>query len=297
MKNHQPLKKTVQNQKATTIAGRDRKIGGRGKRKLKLFAHVDEVKCSVGHIKVGGYCPKCAKGKMYEHRPHVKTCIRHGSFIIVQEFEIENLRCGSCHHIEKADEPQVLKECIGRYHFSIVAALCVFRYNAGMPSYRMKTMTGFLGLEISDSTQFTLFEGCADRIKCIHNEMENYAANGVVSYRDDTTNRVIDLKRKLKEKATGDPKTRVGITTTGILVTTKEGHKISLFKTNAQHAGEVFGDLMKKRTTDKPMFAMADAAAQNRKHDANVIELGCLVHARRNFLIFKKTSQKNVKKC
>lgn len=264
------------------------KNAGHGRRKLQLFAHAEKVKCELGHLKIGEHCPECAKGTMYKHESQIKTCVRRGAFVIVQEFEIQKLRCGDCHHTEKAEEPQILKECVGRYHYSIIAALAVFRYHAGLPSYRMKSVTSYLGLEIADSTQFTLFEACADLIKPVYKELRLQAANGAVSYRDDTPNRILDLKRELKQKATGDPKIRTGITTTCIVVTTKDGHNISLFETNAKHAGEVFGKLMSLRKEPSSMLAMADAASQNRKHDANVVELGCWAHARRNFYELKE---------
>lgn len=99
--------------------------------------------------------------------------------------------------------------------------------------------------------------------------------------------KVLELKKRL-QKQTFDPE-RKGIFTTLIRAQTKDGAKIIIYQTDNQHAGEVYGSLMKNRTKKEKMFAMADAASFNRKHEATdaTIELGCNVHARRKFVELK----------
>jgi hypothetical protein len=71
--------------------------------------------------------------------------------------------------------------------------------------------------------------------------------------------------------------------TTGI-VSTREGHKIALFLSGHQHAGENLKDVLLKRTADlPPPIQMCDALARNLPGKLQTIVANCLAHGRRQF--------------
>ena len=69
------------------------------------------------------------------------------------------------------------------------------------------------------------------------------------------------LNNNIKENKEEDPE-RKGIFITGILSTTDD-HKIALFFTGRQHAGENLEDLLKQRTDRSPPIRMCDALSRN----------------------------------
>jgi hypothetical protein len=77
---------------------------------------------------------------------------------------------------------------------------------------------------------------------------------------------------------------RRGMFTTGI-VSTREGHKIALFLSGRQHAGENLKDVLVRRTTElPPPIQMCDALARNLPGKLQTILANCLAHGRRQFV-------------
>lgn len=270
---------------------------GHGRRNLKLHVHTERVNCKHDSLESGELCPHCEKGKLHRFKPLEKTSIKAVNLFVVQTFELESLRCGSCQEVTSASEPEEIKHNYGKYHPSAIATLAVLRYAFGMPSYRLEDFTNIQGLEISDSTQFRLFEYACLAASPVLKILASVAANSKILYRDDSPMRINDLKRELiakKKEALnkGSPPevVRTGITTTVIHARDYLGHKITLYATGTEHAGEVYDELMKMRTLTEKLMAMADAASSNRDHAAQnkTIELGCLTHARRNFFKLRK---------
>jgi hypothetical protein len=77
---------------------------------------------------------------------------------------------------------------------------------------------------------------------------------------------------------------RKGVFTTGI-VSHFETHRIGLFMTGHQHAGENLTELLKRRITGlAPPIQMCDALSRNTSKDFETILANCLAHARRQFV-------------
>jgi transposase len=275
---------------------------GHGRRNLKLHAHVETVPCPHS-IKAGESCPACKSGKVHPFRTASKTCVSAVNLFVVQVFELESLRCGSCSAVTTAEEPKALQECYGKYHPSAIATLAVLRYAFGFPSYRLRDFTALQGVEISDPTQFRLFEFAANAAGPIVRLLANYVANSKLLFRDDSPMRIIDLKKEIIEKkrdairkgeSTED--IRTAITTTAVHARTYIGHDITLYATGTQHAGEVFDEIMHARVISEKILAMADAASLNRDHSHadKTIELACKTHARRNFYKLRNYHKKDV---
>ena len=72
--------------------------------------------------------------------------------------------------------------------------------------------------------------------------------------------------------------------TTGI-VSTHDGHKIALFFSGRQHAGENLKDVLAQRAADLPSpIQMCDALSRNLPGELKTILGNCLAHGRRQFV-------------
>ena len=77
---------------------------------------------------------------------------------------------------------------------------------------------------------------------------------------------------------------RMGMFTTGI-VATGDGHKIALFISGRQHAGENLKDVLRRRAVElPPPIQMCDALSRNLPGELKTILGNCLAHGRRQFV-------------
>ena len=139
-----------------------------------------------------------------------------------------------------------------------------------------------LGLPLPDATQWELVEQVADVGYVVFNHLRWFAAQQPLVYQDDTGARVLSL---LKDNQAEPPPARQGIYTT--VLRCVGAQTICLFFTGRQHAGENLADLLALRAAAlAPMLWMSDALAANtpKCQGARVVDLNCLVHARRQFV-------------
>jgi hypothetical protein len=134
-------------------------------------------------------------------------------------------------------------------------------------------------------TQCDLVDEAAANLQPVHDELTHVAAQGEVFIYDDTWARILDKVERPKEQ----DENRTGIKTTGI-ISQVEGHKIALYITGAQHAGENTSDLLRHRQEGlPPVVGMSDALACNQLKippgaDIVLMEANCLTHGRRHFV-------------
>jgi len=153
------------------------------------------------------------------------------------------------------------------------------KYGSGMPFYRLQDLENNLGIPLPASTQWEIVEEAAELIKPARDELIRQAAQGEVLHNDDTSMKVLSLRRAIVEEA-GE---RTGIFTSGV-VSTREGRKIALFFTGRQHAGENLADVLKRRAAELPMpIRMSDALARNAPTAIKLLVGNCLAHGRRHF--------------
>jgi len=107
------------------------------------------------------------------------------------------------------------------------------------------------------------------------------AAQGEVLHNDDTSVRILQMKRATSED-------RTGVFTSGI-VATAVGQKMALYFSGDKHAGENLADVMKWRAAElPPPIQMCDALSRNVPKLPRGLELvmaNCLTHGRRNFVV------------
>src|SRR5260370_33465558 len=153
-------------------------------------------------------------------------------------------------------------------------------YGTGMPFYRLEDLEETLGIPLAASTQWEIVEEAAEPIKLARDELIREAAQGEVLHNDDTSMKVLALRRAIAEEA-GE---RTGIFTSGV-VSTAEGRKIALFFTGRQHAGENLAEVLKRRAAELPMpIQMSDAWSRNAPKPIKLLVAHCLAHGRRQFV-------------
>jgi hypothetical protein len=97
-------------------------------------------------------------------------------------------------------------------------------------------------------------------------------------YNDDTAMRILALQRETAED-------RTGVFTTGIVATTLQGRRITLFFSGDKHAGENLAEVLRRRAAESPPpIQMCDALSRNVPRGFAVILANCLTHCRRHYV-------------
>jgi transposase len=252
---------------------------GHGRNGAPTYAGAEKVMVAHPELSHGDCCPECGKGNVYgQKEPKVLVRIVGQAPLAATVYSLERLRCGACGQVFTAPEP----ERVGpeKYDETAAAMIAQLKYGSATPFYRLEQLEAQLGIPLPAATQWEIVEEAAELIKPARDELIRQAAQGQVLYNDDTSMRVLKLKRR-----EGDPRT--GVFTSGI-VSTSEGRSIALFFTGAQHAGENIADVLKRRVAELPApIQMCDALARNVPKLPGGVEVllaNCLAHGRRQFV-------------
>jgi transposase len=167
-----------------------------------------------------------------------------------------------------------------KYDETAAAMIAQLKYGSGTPFYRLEQLEAQLGIPLPAATQWEIVEEAAELIQPVRNELIRQAAQGEVVHNDDTSMKVLKLKRE-----PGDQRT--GVFTSGI-VSSGQGRKIALYFTGRQHAGENISDVLKQRAKElSPPIQMCDALSRNAPKLPAGVEIllaNCLAHGRRQFV-------------
>jgi len=258
---------------------RKEKAPGHGRNGAKDYRNARRVKVAHATLKHGDHCPGCLKGKIYEQQePRQLVRIVGQAPLTATVYDLQRLRCNLCGEVYCADAPEGVGD--EKYDESASAMIALLKYGTGMPFYRMKNLEQSLGIPLPASTQWEIVEEEAEVIKPARDELIRQAAQGEVLHNDDTSMKVLALRRAIAEEE-GD---RTGIFTSGV-VSTAEGRKIALFFTGRQHAGENLADVLKRRAAQLPVpMQMCDALSRNAPKPIQLLVGHCLAHGRRQFV-------------
>jgi len=253
--------------------------GGKGKRSISSL-NIDKI---VHHflegMKSGDPCPACLSGRMYRFKPGAFLIMQGNAPFSMVKHVVEQLRCGSCGHIEKAILPKELNESI-RGDASARAVASLMKFQGGMPYFRTSRFTkNFLKyLSPSEIWNFTQWQGkdCLPIYKALISRL----AQQRLLFADDTTVKILSLMKENKEE---NPKRR-GMFTTAIQGDSPDG-TICLYFSGRNTAGENLDKLLSHRKEElKTAYLMADALNNNNPKEHEINRLKCLMHARRNFV-------------
>lgn len=251
---------------------------GHGRNGAASYTGGARVTLDHPHLKPEDRCPGCEQGKLYElAQPAIFVQVIGDAPLKATVYERTRLRCNLCGEVYTPELPPEVGE--QKYTDSATAMLALLKYGCGLPLHRIERLQGNLKQPLPASTQWDLLYAASLILAPVYEALVDQAAQGEVIHNDDTTMKILSY---LKER---DPKgDRQGIFTTG-LVSHWQNHRIALFRTGDQHAGENLNDLLKRRATGlAPPIQMCDALSRNVSQDFQTILANCLVHARRQFV-------------
>ncbi|MFH2006758.1 MAG: transposase, partial [bacterium] len=260
---------------------------GHGKNGAAAYTGAEKVKVPHETLKPGDPCPECPKGKLYPlAEPAMLVRVTGMAPLQAKVYECERLRCNLCGVVLTAKSPEGVGTV--KYDETVAAMIGLLKYGTGMPFNRLERLQRGMGIPLPASTQWDLVNVAADQVAAVYAEIIRQAAQGDVLHNDDTTARILDLMGLRREQALAkgelDDEDRTGIFTSGILSVT-EAHKLAVFFTGTQHAGENLTDLLAKRNEDLGApIQMCDALSRNLPSEIQTIVANCVAHARRKFV-------------
>ena len=290
---------------------------GHGHNGAEAFTGAEKTEVRHESLQPCDACPKCEQGTLYDtRRPGVVVRLTGQAPVKAAIYYLQKLRCNPCGAIFTAALPEGV-DAEERYDPTVGSMIALLKYGYGMPFHRQETLEGHLGIPLSDSTQWDIVDAQAERAEPVWQELARQAAQGDVVHNDDTGVKILELMAErarqaaledsgvgtaaqpsssaensaadLVEDADDDSAKepgpdRMGMFTTGI-VATGEGHKIALFLSGRQHAGENLKDMLRRRAAELPSpIQMCDALTRNLPGELKTIVANCLAHGRRRFV-------------
>ena len=250
---------------------------GHGRHPHTIYTNAIDIQVLLT-LTAGDSCPLLCGGKLGPYKPGIVIRVKGQNFANVYRYHIEKLRCYLCGVVIEPEKPADMGD--NKYDASFIAMLALMKYYVAVPFYRQEQFQRMLGFPLPDSTQWDLIEQLAGNCFVIFNLLKRLAANSEVIQNDDTTVRILDVIKQIKDGTIGE---RTGMYTTGIIAN-HEGHKIALFMNGQQHSGENVGDILKLREPEKaPILQMCDALSANIPKKIQTILSHCLSHGFRKF--------------
>jgi transposase len=281
---------------------------GHGRNGADAFTGAEKIEVRHESLQAGDPCPKCEQGTLYDtRRPGVLVRLVGQAPVAAVVYYLQKLRCNLCGGLFTAEPPAgVDKE--EKYDPSVGSMIALLKYGNGMPFHREEKLQESLGVPLPASTQWDIIDAQAERAEPVWEEVVRQAGQGDVIFNDDTGVKILELMGERARQAaledtaddtaedSADHAThgahsakepgpeRTGMFTTGI-VATGDGHKIALFISGRQHAGENLKDVLRRRAAElPPPIQMCDALTRNLPGELKTILANCLAHGRRQFV-------------
>ena len=258
---------------------------GHGRNGADDYEGAERIPVPHGSLQSGDTCPDCKRGKVYEMSPPgVLVRITGQAPLQAKVYELQKLRCNLCGKVFTAEPPEGVGPA--KYDATAASMIALLKYGSGLPFNRLQGLQESLGIPLPASTQWDIVHATAKRIVPACHELIRQAAQGDVLHNDDTTIKILELmgKRAEQHPPAEDLPGRSGMFTSGI-VSTCQGHKIALFFSGRQHAGENLADVLAHRAeTLSPPIQMCDALSRNLPAEFKTILANCLAHGRRQFV-------------
>lgn len=256
---------------------------GHGRIKARDYTGADWVHVAHPHVQAGQPCPQCDRGTLRAQKtPAIMLRITGTPPIAAQGYELERLRCDACGWVATATLPAAAGQ--EKYAPSVGVTIAQLRYGTGVPHYRLARFQLDLGVPLPESTQWELVAALAAVVQPVFTALVALAANATLIHNDDTTMRILELRRPGSDTADQIDPERKGTFTTSLLAEV-EGHAVALFFTGWQHAGENLTALLRQRDQAlPPPIQMCDALSRNTSAEFTTILSHCLAHGRREFV-------------
>src|SRR5215510_3147880 len=194
---------------------------GHGRQSASIYRGVQRVECRHEELAVGERCPACGRGRLYQLPPGIEMRLDGNALLSAVRYELEKLRCSACGQVFTAALPA--EAGAEQYSARARAVLALGRYYLGVPLYRLAGYQALLGVPVPDATQWDQIERVADCAYPVFRQLGTLAAQGEVTYQDDTPVRIVSLieeNRRQAATASGAAprQRRTGMYTTGLIV-------------------------------------------------------------------------------
>ena len=256
---------------------------GHGRSGADAYAGAEKIDVPHDSLTSGDACPDCGDGTVYTMAPGVLVRIVGQAPLGAKVYQLHKLRCHLCGKVYTAPAP----EGVGSEKYDATAAsmIAVLKYGSGLPFNRIEGLQGNLEIPLPAATQWEIVHAAAADITPAYHELVRQAAQGELVQNDDTAVKILELMGKRARRRAlleGDGPTnkdgsqRTGLFTSGV-VSTGDGHRIALFFSGRQHAGENLRDVLDERaqTLDPPIH-MCDALSRNVPGELATIMANCL---------------------
>ena len=261
---------------------------GHGRNGAAAYTGAERINVSHPTLKVGDACPACDDGIVYEKAPGVIVRITGQPPVTATVYQLQKLRCSLCGEVFTAAAPPEAGE--RKYDFKAASMIALLKYGSGLPFHRLEGLQEHLEIPLPASTQWDIVKATAVNLAPTLAELIRQAAQGEVLHNDDTTIKILALmKERAQPKisagaASADDDERRGMFTSGV-VALRDGHRVALFFSGRQHAGENLAKVLKLRAEElSPPIQMCDALSRNLPGELKTILAHCLAHARRRFV-------------
>jgi transposase len=269
---------------------------GHGRNGADDYVGAEKIEVPHESLQPGDSCPECQKGTVYETgRPGVLVRIVGQAPVQAKVYQLQKLRCNLCGRVFTARAPEGVGE--EKYDATAGSMIALLKYGSGMPFNRTERLEGNVGIPLPASTQWDIVHAQAKRAEPVFDELVRQAAQGDVLFNDDTTVKILEMmelrarQEALTESAAdgsadvsaSKATDRKGMYTSGIVSAGE--HKIALFLSGHQHAGENLKDVLLRRAAElPPPIQMCDALSRNLPGELKTIVANCLAHGRRRFV-------------
>jgi transposase len=256
---------------------------GHGRCAARHYTGARWIQVSHPSLRQGQCCPQCQKGSLRpQRRRGVLLRIQGSPPISATGWSLEKLRCDTCGEVFTAPAPP--EAGTTKYDESVAVTVAVLRYGSGMPHYRLARLQQSLGVPLPESTQWELLTPLFQLALPIFEELLRQAAQSPLLYNDDTSMRILELRRPDSATAAEIAPERKGTFTTGIVASSGD-HPVALFMTGWRHAGENLAGVLKHRAAQlPPPIQMCDALSRNTCGEFDSMLANCLGHGRRQFV-------------
>ena len=259
------------------------KAKGHGRTKARDYTGACWVSVPHPQLQTGAHCPLCPHGTVRKEKsPAVVLRIVGAPPISATGYQMDRWRCDTCGKVFTAPTPP--EAGTEKYAPSVGPTVALLRYGSGMPHYRLAKLQQSLGVPLPASTQWEVMQPLAQQAQPILEELITQAAQSPLIHHDDTTMRILDLRRPGSATALQMDPERKGTFTTNVLAYVDD-HPVALYFTGWQHAGENLAEVLRQRSADlEPPIQMCDALSRNLSAEFQSILAHCLSHGRREFV-------------
>jgi hypothetical protein len=259
---------------------------GHGRNGADAYRGAERIPVPHPSLKAGDACPSCGEGIVYAKPPGVLVRIIGQPPVTAKIYELQKLRCHLCGEVFTAKPPAEAGD--RKYDATAASMIGLLKYGTGMPFNRSDGLQGDLGIPLPASTQWDIVQAVAKNLIPAFDELVREAAQGNVLHNDDTTVKILELMGKRARHMVGEEgeaaEQRTGLFTSGV-VALNDGHRVALFFSGRQHAGENLAKVLKHRAKELPSpIQMCDALSRNLPGELKTILANCLAHARRQFV-------------